>query len=94
MIEEKAKGGVFLSVLFDRDPNMVTPYYADAADFHRKTGERFQPHSVKRHPSHPRFGSALERDFWPTDAHGDHDFQFNGAGVHACTGCSATMRYV
>lgn len=34
--------GVFLAVLFDRDPHMFTPYYADADHFHRATGERFR----------------------------------------------------
>lgn len=34
--------GMFLSALFEQDPDMVTPYYADANDFHIKTGDRFK----------------------------------------------------
>lgn len=33
--------GVFLSVLFGLDPHMVTPYYADADEFHARTSDRF-----------------------------------------------------
>ena len=62
--------GVFLAVLFDRDPAMVTPYYSDRDDFERKTAYRFHGGT------------------WPVDAHGDHDFRFNGIGI-SCTKCSA-----
>ena len=34
--------GMFLNYLFELDPDMVTPYYADANDFHIKTGFRFE----------------------------------------------------
>lgn len=33
--------GIFLSALFNRDPEMVTPYYTSAADFHFQTNNRF-----------------------------------------------------
>ena len=33
--------GIFLNALYEIDPNLVTPYYADAYDFHRKTNDRF-----------------------------------------------------
>lgn len=33
--------GIFLNALYAIDPNLVTPYYADANDFHRKTVNRF-----------------------------------------------------
>lgn len=33
--------GVFLAVLFATDPDMVTPYYADAEEFHHRTLDRF-----------------------------------------------------
>lgn len=33
--------GMFLAALYAIDPNMDATYYADAADFHRKTGDRF-----------------------------------------------------
>lgn len=34
--------GVFLGFLFDIDPDMVTPYYENARDFHYKTDGRFE----------------------------------------------------
>ena len=69
--------GVFLSVLFALDPNMKTPYYADADDFHARTSDRFDV-----------------MDFWPSDAHGDHTFRFNGTPrQQECTKCSATQRW-
>jgi hypothetical protein len=58
--------GVFLSVLLDLDPNAVTPYYKDRADFHRRTFERFQPGGILpgrptremiEHPEHPYRGA-------------------------------------
>lgn len=33
--------GMFLAALYAVDPNMDATYYADAADFHRQTGDRF-----------------------------------------------------
>lgn len=33
--------GVFLAMLFALDPTMVTPYYADADEFHERTSDRF-----------------------------------------------------
>lgn len=34
--------GMFLAHLYSVDPNMDATYYADAADFHRQTGDRFR----------------------------------------------------
>lgn len=34
--------GIFLAVVFEADPSAKTPYYKDAADFHRQTGNRFR----------------------------------------------------
>ena len=33
--------GMFLAALYAVDPDMDATYYADAADFHRQTGDRF-----------------------------------------------------
>jgi len=33
--------GVFLAVLFSRDPGMVAPYYADHDEFNERTNHRF-----------------------------------------------------
>lgn len=81
-VSEKAatwdQWGVFLSVLFDRDLSMVTPYYTDAEDFHRRTVDRFNPES--------------NQGFWPADAHGDHTFRYSAPGEQVCTKCSARSR--
>lgn len=71
--------GVFLSVLFDRDPEMVTPYYADKGAFHQATDWRFT-----------RQGDS----YWPSDAHGDHHFEGTGVPyVNACSKCTAVRRW-
>lgn len=76
--------GVFLSVLFDRDPAMVTPYYADADDFHHRTAHRFDPEGEDR----GRTG------FEPNNQHGDHTFRFAGTPrEQSCTKCSAIRRW-
>lgn len=74
--------GVFLAVLFDRDPKMVTlSYYADAEDFHRKTADRF---TGSGNPFDPAGW------FWPADAHGDHTFRYAGTPCQSeCTKCTA-----
>lgn len=33
--------GIFLNALYEIDPHLSTPYYADAYDFHRQTNDRF-----------------------------------------------------
>ena len=71
--------GVFLSILFDRDPTIVTTYYASWQDFYRATDRRFAP--------------SIDGDFWPDDAHGDHTFRYQGVPrSQSCTKCSATQR--
>lgn len=73
--------GVFLSVLFSRDPNAVCgtvkrPVYADMWDFEFKTHGRF------------------EGNTWPDDAHGDHTFRYSGTPyVQQCTKCTAVLRW-
>ena len=67
--------GVFLSVLFNIDPDMrcgisKRPFYANAADFEKKTDGRFV------------------NGVWPDDAHGDHKFRWDGLSSK-CTKCSA-----
>lgn len=75
--------GVFLSVLFDRDPNMICgagkrPVYNGADDFDFQTNLRFSTA-----PTH-----------WPADAHGDHTFRYSGTpGQQDCTKCSAVKRW-
>lgn len=81
--------GVFLAVLFDKDPRMVTPYYSNKRDFNYQTLDRFQPRGT--------WTDDGERDgvtFWPRDAHGDHKFEFSGIPYrHDCTKCSASKRW-
>lgn len=88
--------GVFLAVLFDRDPNMVTPYYADADEFHARTGDRFRPR--KEIGRVRTFIGIDDIDgpvlWWPADAHGDHTFRYSGtAGKSQCTKCSAVQKW-
>jgi hypothetical protein len=107
--------GVFLAVLFDRDPDMLCgtakrPAYADRADFHFKTSDRFRPIGIVTSDSPGAFavtgdpdydGTVLgpvyrqERTYWPADAHGDHTFRFSGMpGTHKCSKCSAVSRWM
>lgn len=73
--------GVFLSVLFEADPEMVTPYYKDSDEFHHRTDGRFEM-------------KAGDSPWWPTDAHGDHRFEFAGTPFEqSCTKCSAVQRW-
>jgi hypothetical protein len=83
--------GVFLAVLFDADPNMVTPHYADAAEFHQRTSNRFDSDGSLRAIDSD---SGESSEFWPADAHGDHTFRFSGVPRQQnCTKCSATQRW-
>lgn len=38
--------GIFLAVIFEADPGAKTDSYANAEDFHRKTGGRFDMHNI------------------------------------------------
>lgn len=84
--------GVFLAVLFERDPEMLTPYYTDAENFADRTADRFGAPEVV-------MGSGGYREEfkaygWPEDAHGDHKFEYAGQPrVFECRKCSATQRY-
>ena len=79
--------GVFLAVLFDIDPNMVTPYYANVWNFDSKTDYRFYPDDVAS-----KRLAGEEPTWWPADAHGDHTFRFAGVpGLQSCTKCSANQ---
>ena len=101
--------GVFLAILFDVDPTLVTPYYADRQAFHRHTDGRFgaapildEGHSTNYHVVNG-YSSAgdlmvkvhrLGADYWPDDAHGDHTFRFNGTvGHQQCAKCTAVQRW-
>lgn len=76
--------GVFLAVLFDKDPSMTTTYYADADAFARKTADRFGAFDDVR-----RFVAIG----WPNDSHGDHQWDYAGVpGEQACTKCTAIRR--
>ena len=45
--------GHFLGTLFDLDPEMVTPYYVNAEDFHWQTGGRYRDFDIAdEHVSH------------------------------------------
>jgi len=95
--------GVFLSVLFDRDPQMVCgtvkrPTYADRYDFDLKTNGRFAGDRRTLAGNRQTFdpGTLGAADYWPTDAHGDHKFEFegvrfDGAIIHRCTKCTAAQ---
>ena len=79
--------GVFFSVLYDRDPNMVCgSAYSDREDFDLKTSGRFAAF----------FGSRDETgNYWPADAHGDHTFRYSGTPrQQECTKCSAVQRWL
>lgn len=79
--------GVFLGVLYSIDPYMVCgpsekyAYYRNEDDFHAKTGARFAGCESDH-------DATSEAYWWPTDAHGDHTFRWNGSVSH-CTKCSA-----
>jgi hypothetical protein len=78
--------GVFLAVLFSRDPDMVTPYYADANEFHGQTAHRFDAEVHRT--------DADQTQWWPTDAHGDHHFKYDGTPYEQkCTKCTAVRRW-
>lgn len=75
--------GVFLSVLFESDPEMTCLNYKDADDFHMKTNDRFNPDGNDR---------AEGSEYWPNDAHGDHRFEWEGvAREQKCKKCSAKV---
>ena len=74
--------GVFLQILFDLDPEMVTPYYDDRANYIWRTNARFV-----------KIGGGWD-NYRPKDAHGDHTFRYNGtSGQQECTKCSAVQRW-
>lgn len=76
--------GVFLACLFDLDDEVTIPTaYTDRDSFNYRTNARFTKVSGGR-DSH-----------WPTDAHGDHTFRFQGvSGSQSCTKCSALHRWI
>lgn len=81
--------GVFLAVLFDRDPQMVTPYYANLWDFDARTDWRFSPEDVAS-----KRIAGEEPTWWPADAHGDHTFRFAGTPrSQSCTKCTASQTW-
>lgn len=71
--------GVFLSILFDRDPNATCAAYDGADDFHVRTDDRFDNN-----------GNSNVVDYWPNDAHGDHRFEYAGVPFQQeCSKCTA-----
>lgn len=82
--------GVFLAFLFNLDPDMATPYYADADEFDYRTNRRFEKRTKFFTPG----GSGVVV-WWPADAHGDHTFRFSGTPLEqSCTKCSAVQRWM
>lgn len=83
--------GIFLSVLFDRDPDMVvgsvsSPTYANVYDFDRKTNGRFATTQVDG----GRVGPART----PDDMHNRHTFDYRGVQatgghIYRCRKCTA-----
>lgn len=99
--------GVFLAILFDIDPAMVTPYDASREAFLARTAERFMTSPIgygvstnynvvngrSRHDTTVTV-HRLGASYWPSDAHGDHTFRFAGiAREQSCTKCSAVQRW-
>lgn len=78
--------GVFLSVLFDIDPLVSTPYDTSASAFHVRTADRFNPDNPDNR--------ANPDGFWPADAHGDHRFEYVGRPrQQSCKHCTATVNW-
>lgn len=75
--------GAFFGALYDLDPDarcggsVKRPTYANADDYHYKTGDRFHPRPV--------FGGWT---YLPADTHDRHRWEFDAAGFQ-CTKCSA-----
>lgn len=94
--------GVFFSVLFDRDPDMVigsvgNPTYANVYDFDRKTGGRFARHAdVEGVRVDPNAGVLAGMDVYtPSDLHHRHTFDYvgtlaTGGARYRCRKCTAT----
>lgn len=98
--------GVFLGILFDIDPAMVTPYDANRHAFRVRTSQRFDGDIVGegvstnynvvngRAADHRVTVHRLGSSYWPDDAHGDHRFEYAGVPrTFSCTKCSATQRF-
>lgn len=84
--------GVFLAVLFETDPDMVTPYYKDAEDFADRTGDRFGAPEVEMGSG--GYVEVFKAYGWPEDAHGDHTFRFAGTPrSQSCTKCTASQTW-
>lgn len=96
--------GIFLSVLFDRDPDMVVgsvgrPTYANVYDFDRKTQGRFARHlnseGVRVAPGN--MFSAIDLPlglYTPVDMHNRHTFDYRGVqatggDIYRCRKCTA-----
>lgn len=84
--------GVFLAVLFERDPEMLTPYYTDAENFADRTADRFGAPEVVM--TSDGYREEFRAYGWPEDAHGDHKFEYAGQPrTFECRKCSATQNH-
>ncbi len=83
--------GVFLSILFDLDPELVTPYDKSRSAFHLRTHFRFESSGVIAGTEiAAAYPGLVAGAYWPVDAHGDHRFEFAGVPrSRACKSCSA-----
>lgn len=95
--------GVFLSVLFDVDRDMVVgsvsnPTYANVYDFDRKTSGRFARHvnadGVRLDPATMEHLTMPLGTYVPTDMHNRHTFDHagelaTGGGIFRCRKCTA-----
>jgi hypothetical protein len=91
--------GIFLGVLFDRDPRMIAGGpngYVGAVDYDWQTGHRFNPDGNGNHPDMPGMLS-------PAEQHKRHRWEYQGPvatgsyAVHECTGrngCGAVRRFL
>lgn len=73
--------GIFLSLLFEADADLKTPYYASREEFHWRTSARFDrwdPEETQEHRQH-------RWEYQGTSAGGQY-------AVSACKGCDAQQR--
>lgn len=85
--------GVFIAILFDKDPSIKMTHYENRHDFHVMTNNRFLPYNGKDAGGHDHVPADLDL-YWPADAHGDHRFEWEGVPrQRKCKKCSATQNW-
>ena len=74
--------GIFLSVIYESDPNAKCWAYRDAGDFDYKTNDRFRPLELGN-----------QKFYRPSDNHGDHKWIVGIPYMQKCKKCSAVRRW-